>query len=84
MEITLENGTGSTLNWSMNIHEKQLGVSTVIGTRGESGDLPDFLAEEIRSVTLLFQFTTNRGGNPIGNRLVLTPVSGSTPNEGGR
>jgi len=84
MELILENSSGSTMNWSMNIHEKQLGASTVIGKRGESGDLPDFLQREIRSITLRFQFTTNRGGNPIGNRLVLTPASGSNPNEGGR
>lgn len=84
MELLLENSSGSSMNWSMNIHEKQLSVSTVIGNRGESGDLPDFLREEIRTITLIFQFTTNRGGNPIGNRLVLTPVSGSNPYEGGR
>jgi len=84
MELVLANGAAATMNWSMNIHERQLGASTVIGRRLESESLTSFLQEEIRSLTLLLSFTTALGGNPIGNRLVLTPVSSSIPPKGGR
>ena len=76
LEFALENSSGSILNWNMNIFEKQLGRSTVIGRRGDSTGLAEFLQDEISSVTLRFQFTTAPGGNPIGNRMVLTPISG--------
>ena len=78
-ELLLETGSGEVINWILNLSERQLGASTVITGRTVPRDL-EALLREVRSVTLSVPYTTALGGNPIGNRLVLTPVSGGELN----
>ena|GEM_PF-2170789 len=84
MELIAENRAGATISWRLGLIEKQLGTTTALGNRAETNDIQDFLIEEIRSISLVFQYTTAPGGNPIGNRLVLTRSPGETPEPEGR